>query len=345
MMLNKQRAILVITALSISSVVAADPPPTDTEKEQRANKPDGVSIVDSNIQIKLTRATNNNGAEIGATPTISFSLWGKAGSEDKIIVTWKRGAQKIGKPTMCDVPDISDEYRSGSYDDQGEVQCEAKKDEALFPAPGVYSAEIGLRSTETQKTKPLRTLTFTVKSYAYMGNKEHGFYADRDGLLKEHFAYWDPESDTLALRSWVKQAPEWEIGESGKLKCTVNGKDLSMTGNVYESSHFEYKDSKDKGARWSQLEGKFYNAPRDGKDKSKKWEPGKYECKMLAGGKVVRIFRFELEKDLKIAVSPQQSGKGGIVSRSTFLPSVEISGGADTAYDKNALPFWGKSVK
>jgi hypothetical protein len=292
-------------------------------------------IVDSSIQLSAVRVQNNNGKEIGAKPNrFVFWLWGKAGSEDKIVVTTKKGGKKIGKLTECPVPDISEEQRGDNWDDQGEVQCDVK-DEVVFPGPGAYSAEIGLRSTETQKVTALRTIAFNLHSYSTTGNST-GWYVDRDGALKENFAYWKPDSENLVLRTWTKQMPGWQPGD-GKVKCTVDGKPVSQVGTVNSSDSFEYKDMKDKGASWVQLEGTFFNSER-----GKGWVPGKYECKMLAAGKVLRIFRFELEKSLKIAVSPQQAN---IASRSTYLPDVDIPAGVDAPFDTKALPFYGKSLK
>jgi len=327
--------VMLVTAAAISGNAAAAP--SVTAKEQRENKPgDGTVIIDTSIQLTAERVQNNNGKEIGAKPNrFVFWLWGKAGSEDKIVVTWKRGGKKIGKPTECPVPDVTEEQRGDNWDDLGQVQCDVK-DEVVFPGPGVYSADIGLRSTETQKITPLRTLTFNLQSYPTTGNST-GWYVDRDGALKENFAYWKPDSELLVLRTWTKQKPGWHPGE-GKVKCTVDGKPATQVGGVSSSDSFEYSDTKDKGASWVQLEGTFYNNERE----KQGWVPGKYECKMLVAGKVLRTFRFELEKNLKIAVSPQQAG---IVSRSTYLPNVDIPAGADAPFDAKALPFYGKSLK
>jgi len=326
--------VMLVTAAAIPGSAQADP--SLTVKEQRENKPgDGTQIVDSGILLTATRVQDKNGKEIGAKPNrFVFWLWGKAGSEDKIVVTWKRGGKKIGKPTECPVPDVTEEQRFGEWQDQGKVQCDVK-DEVVFPAPGVYSADIGLRSTETQKVTPLRTITFNLQSYAGMG-KSTGWYVDLDGALKENFAYWKPDSEMLVLRTWTKQQPGWEPGE-GKVKCTVDGKPAAQLGSVNPSDGFDYKDTKDKGARWVQLEGTFFNNARD-----KGWVPGKYACKMLVAGKLLRTFHFELEKNLKIAVSPQQAA---IASRSTYLPNVDLPAGADAPFDAKALPFYGKSLK
>lgn len=327
--------VMLATAIAIpGSALAA---PSVTAKEQRDNKPDGTVIVDSSIQLTAERVQNNSGKEIGAKPNrFVFWLWGKAGSEDKIVVTWKKGGKKIGKLTECPVPDISEEQRGNNWDDQGQVQCQVK-DEVVFPGPGTYSADIGLRSTETQKVTPLRTITFNLHSYPAGGNAT-GWYVDRDGALKENFAYWKPDEESLVLRTWTKQKPGWHPGD-GKVKCTVDGKPAAQVGTVNPSDSFEYTDAKDKGASWVQLEGTFFNNERE---KEKAWVPGKYECKMLAAGKVLRTFRFELEKSLKIAVSPQQAG---IASRSTYLPDVDIPAGVDAPFDAKALPFYGKALK
>ena len=161
------------------------------------------------------------------------------------------------------------------------------------------------------------------------------FYVDHDYLLAQNDAFWEWNGGSLNIRAYTKQLGDFDRSTGGKIKCTVNGQagldgDLVIGGN----QTFSFRDGEHKTQLgWYGLRGTL-NAKRG----SGTYKPGKYECKLTAKAKVLRVIRFQLDQNLAIVASNEQIHKpGAFVSRTSYLPDVDIPSGADEPFNKDTI--------
>ncbi len=317
--------------------------PNAATNEARALKPGpGLYVVDTSLRLEASRAekTNKKGesVEAGWHPTrLEFTLWGKVDSADVLVVTWKDGAKTVGT-SECQTPDVPDTLDRFQWMDQGQVSCLTdEKSKIVYPRTGTYGAEIALKSTT--RTTLLRKISFTVKAVVGQSGstKVSSFYVDHDYRMRENFAYWADGS--LKLRFWLKRDGDSPPPDTGRTICTVDGAPLVIPGPPTPSDvrpdaegiQVTLDPNANKTVEWRQMVGIVWG------DRAK-FKTGSYDCQIVASGKLLRTFRFELDKTLRIVPSAeQQAGRdGAIASRSTYIPDVTYGAGADIAFDKNA---------
>jgi hypothetical protein len=290
-----------------------------------ANKPTGLVVTDTDLQVQMAYSHKQSPGGINKTvvQTVSFWLWGKSDGTDKLAVTLYEGSKKL-KTITCPTPEISED------DGMSRADCNV---EGVQFAPGAHSVEIALRSAETQKTRPLRTFTFSVFNSKQNGlDVEKAWYIDYDQRVGEHFGYWD---ETLHVKSWVKLAGKPD-SSPGKMKCKANGKPVTEDSFTTLGQGQDQFDASGKTEFWQGYIGGTVSVQKD------KAAAGKWECNMIFDGKVVRTFKFELDdKKNFIASSAQKDGK--LVHPSTYLPDTVIPPGVDAKYTKSTK-WWGKAI-
>jgi hypothetical protein len=342
--MQKLSAILLAT-LALPALAHAEDKASVWEQEKRDLKPgEGLYVVDTTLAVDVSRTRDDHGKDVGWSPSrLAFSLWGKTDSSDKLVVTWLDGKKALGK-TECPLRDIDEKVDyAGRYGDQQEIHCDVKEGSIVYAKPGVASATIALRSTETQKETTLRTIRFDVVKYADGPGKkpDPGFYVDRDYRLAENFAYWlanngkGTSDAALTVRTWTKQDDDVK-SDGGKLKCTVDGAAVESDSYTASQNSFTvepYIAGKQKKIVWAEVTGTLY-AKRD----DAAYKPGKWECKLLVDGKLLRTFRFELDKNLAVIAGDEQAKQpGAIAGKSVYLRDVTMPANADIAYDKKAI--------
>jgi hypothetical protein len=346
--------VLAAAIASTTTPALASDKPNAWEQEKRELKPgDGLFVVDTTLAIDPDVVRDSKGRAAGWAPRrLSFMVWGKADSSDKIVVTWLDGKKTVGT-TECSIPQITEEVDfHGRYLDQGEVRCDSDESKIKYAGGGVFGAAIALRDTETQKLTPLRTIKFKVVKYNASPGKtpEQRYYVDRDYRLAENFVYWNAsghkgdDSAELTVRTWTKQAGELNA-DDGKLKCTVDGAAVALDSYTYSTDGFtveQYNGNKAHKTSWTAVAGTF-KAER-GNDG---YKPGKWECKMLVAGKLLRTFKFELDSSLAVVVAnPEQTKQAGALAvKAVFAPGTDVPADADASYDKKAvgeLAFMGR---
>jgi hypothetical protein len=318
-----------------------------TATEARGHKPGpGLYVVDTTIRLHVVMGRVKDAKRIshpgGWRPdSLRFELWGKAAADDLITVNWKDGATTLGT-TECRVPEITekvDDYQPYPWMDQAQVSCDVKGDDFVYPKTGTYDAEIMYKTAEKSPVL-LRKLAFTVRAYFNNDANRNDptfqnaqFYVDHDYLLAQNDAYWEWRAGSLNIRSYTKQVGDFDRSQGGRIKCTINGQpalegDLTIGGN----ETFSFRDGEHATQLgWYNLHGTLAAHRTSGK-----YKPGKYECKLTAKAKVLRTIRFQLDQNLAIVTSDEQNHKpGAFVSRTTYLPDVDVSG--DEPFNKDAI--------
>lgn len=326
--MNKKAVFAVLGAVSAlaSSAFASEDPTILAERTALKPGP-GLFVVDSTLSIRVGQGSVKDKKGIshpgGWTPTrIEMDLWGKSDTADALKVNWKNGNKVVGT-TDCETPEIS----GTSGDDQKTVYCDIKEG-PVFPKVGKYDFEI----TYTVAGKAplvLRKGNFTVRNY--VRGQELLYYVDLDYKLAENVAYWDWSGSNLVVRTHTKQKSDFARSE-GKLRCTVDGQPLGVDGSVQAEGAGNAQQGVDDSVTMLKLEGAVFSNRKGGK-----WKPGKYECQFVMGGKIMRVARFQLAPNLAIVTSPEQTGAGAFVSRTTLLTDIDIPAGIDLPFDVTAL--------
>ncbi len=326
-----------------ASVKDAMPP---WEVAQRAQRPQGAGPFVTDTGIELTFGAKRKGTSYGSAKwdfakgepsDVRFFLWGKSSSSDRIVLSFKVGGKTITKE--CPAPDIADTYDTNarSYDDREQVRCtRLDENHDLAMAEGLNAFDISYKSAENGTTTKLRTVSFKLASAVVPHDPDsREWFVDGDSRIGENFAMW-LGSDALTLFSYAKLAAV--PSAAGSLKCTVDGKEYAPSNGIagYVSFNESWRGGENK--TWVKLTATMIGS-------HDKLAAGKYECKALAEGKLLRVFKFELDAERNIVKAPQQSQ---IVAPSTLIPDTTIPAGVDLAYDKAAFTqrgFFGRPLK
>lgn len=277
----------------------------------------GLYIVDRELGIIFNRSDKTSPGGIGKTrvSSASFKMWGAADGSDKFQLTWKSGNKVVGT-TSCKVPETEGDT------DVSDINCEVGDVAKILLGAGTHHLDIGLRSAETGKVKPLASFTFGLVSWNYNGyptEKEWGM--DYDARLGEHYAELT-EDGALTLHSWVKFSPTVDRAE-GKVKCTANGQAVKTTTSqtTLHREHTQHDPTGKKEVIYGDLEALFV-VDRKG------MPTGSWSCNAMFDGKLMRVFKFEVDAKHQIVVSPAQSS-GKLVHPWVAIPATEMPAGAD----------------
>lgn len=299
----------------------------------------GLYVVDPSLRLSVETQykTEPKRKAIGWSPgALELVVWGRVSSADQMLATWKNKGKVVGT-TSCETPEVRE---AGG---QGEVRC-GGSDEVVFPGTGTFEVELAIKSAETGTVTPLRKLVFRVGKYVRepAPNPVEAYYVDLDYRMAETFVVWQTKG--LAMHSWVKlatQSSDVENGlRTGKVTCTVDGAPLKEYSNGLRMENSFTIEDRSAGlnadwkiTKWLRLSGHLWT--ERGGDY---YKPGAYECKLLASGKVWRVFRFKLDKDLRVVTGPEQTKTlGALATGQTYVDTVEFPEGIDAPYDKAAL--------
>lgn len=280
------------------------------------NKPGkGVYILDQDIDMTLSRSHKSSPGGIGKVQvgSVSFRMWGPSDGTDKFQLTWKAGKKVVGT-TTCRMPETEEDT------DINQINCDVESSKILLAA-GANQLDIAVKSAETGKVKLVTSVPFGLVSWNYNGyptEKEWGM--DYDSRLGLHYANWS--EGALNLHSWVKFSPTVDRAP-GKVKCTANGQ--AVTPQQSQTTLHRVHDQRDpktnKEVIYGELEAMFAIDPKDA-------PVGPWACTALFNGKAMRVFKFELDANHQIVVSPEQAN-GKIVHPFTVIPKTEMPANAD----------------
>jgi len=207
--------------------------------------------------------------------------------------------------------------------------------------PATFAVTLGYRQLAAGVDhKDLATYRFAVKAHEGAG-KVTEFHVDHDARLGEGWAHMKQDG-TFELFTWFKSdASDKTRIDTGKLRCTVNGKALEIAEQVNERWSSEYEDYAQRDASGSASRARWsYNAFFAGNDPRGFFaaNPGSYRCVYTRQGELDRVLTFDVA-DGQVVKPLCQRGASPLVRTppSTTLVRVTLEAPQDAPFDAKAF--------